>query len=135
MGEFATAVKYRLPIKVIVVKNNTLGMITWEQLVFLSHLEFGCELSPIDFAAVARACGGRGFTIEDLADCDRILTEALHCPEPAVIDVLVDPFVRPMPPKITLDQAAKFAQALAKGQLNADKIAWTLLHDRVRELI
>jgi pyruvate dehydrogenase (quinone)/pyruvate oxidase len=104
-------------------------------MVFLGHPEFGCELSPIDFAAVARACGGRGFTIEDPADCDRILTEALNCPEPAVIDVMVDPFVPPMPPKITFDQAAKFAQALAMGQPNADKIAWTLLHDRVRELI
>jgi pyruvate dehydrogenase (quinone)/pyruvate oxidase len=135
MGEFATAVKYRLPIKVIVVKNNTLGMIKWEQMVFLGHPEFGCELSPIDFAAVARACGGRGFTIEDPADCDRILADALNCPEPAVIEVLVDPYVPPMPPNITFDQAAKFAQALAKGQPNADKIAWTLLHDRVRELI
>ncbi|HSE59253.1 MAG TPA: thiamine pyrophosphate-dependent enzyme [Nitrospiraceae bacterium] len=135
MGEFATAVKYRLPIKVIVVKNNTLGMIKWEQMVFLGHPEFGCELSPIDFAAVARACGGRGFTIEDPADCDRILADALTCPEPAVVEVLVDPFVPPMPPAITFDQAAKFAQALAKGQPNADKIAWTLLHDRVRELI
>ncbi|CAI4032789.1 putative thiamine pyrophosphate-containing protein YdaP [Nitrospira tepida] len=135
MGEFATAVKYRLPIKVIVVKNNTLGMIKWEQMVFLGHPEFGCDLSPIDFAAVARACGGRGFTIEDPADCDRILADALNCPEPAVVEVLVDPFVPPMPPAITFDQAAKFAQALAKGQPNADKIAWTLLHDRVRELI
>ena len=135
LGEFATAVKYRLPIKVIVVKNNTLGMIKWEQMVFLGHPEFGCELSPIDFAAVARACGGRGFTIEDPADCDRILADALACPEPAVVEVLVDPFVPPMPPAITLDQATKFAQALVKGQPNAEKIAWTVLHDRVRELI
>jgi pyruvate dehydrogenase (quinone) len=35
MGEFSTAVKYRLPIKVVIIKNNVLGMIKWEQMVFL----------------------------------------------------------------------------------------------------
>src|SRR5882762_2098763 len=65
MAEFATAVKYKLPIKVFIVKNNTLGMIKWEQMVFLGNPEFACELQPIDFAAFARACGGIGMTLED----------------------------------------------------------------------
>jgi pyruvate dehydrogenase (quinone) len=76
MAEFSTAVKYRLPIKIIVVKNNTLGQIKWEQIVFLGNPEFGCDLLPIDFAAFARACSGSGFTIEDPADCGSILDEA-----------------------------------------------------------
>ena len=62
MAEFATAVKYRLPIRVIVIKNNTLGQIQWEQMVFLGNPEYGCDLQPIDFAAIARACGGHGIT-------------------------------------------------------------------------
>ena len=49
MGEFATAVQYNLPIKVIVIKNNTLGMIRWEQMAFLGNPEFGVEFSPIDW--------------------------------------------------------------------------------------
>jgi pyruvate dehydrogenase (quinone) len=77
MAEFATAVKYKLPIKVIIIKNNTLGMIKWEQMVFLGNPEYGCELQPIDFAAFARACGGEGFTIEDPATCGDILDQAL----------------------------------------------------------
>ena len=60
MAEFATCVKYKLPVKVVIVKNNTLGMIKWEQMVFLGNPEYGCELQPIDFAAFARACGGNG---------------------------------------------------------------------------
>ena len=60
MGEFATAVKYQLPIKVIIVKNNTLGQIKWEQMVFLGNPEYGNDLQPIDFAGFARACGGTG---------------------------------------------------------------------------
>src|SRR5436190_3353455 len=50
MGEFATAVKYRLPIKVVVIRNDVLGMIEWEQMVFLGNPEYGIDLSPIDFA-------------------------------------------------------------------------------------
>src|SRR5262249_28690422 len=69
MAEFATCVKYRLPVKVVVVKNNTLGMIKWEQMVFLGNPEYGCELQPIDFAALARACGGVGLSVEDPAEC------------------------------------------------------------------
>ncbi len=65
MGEFVTAVKYQLPIKIVIIKNNSLGQIKWEQMVFSGNPEFGCELQPIDFAKFAEACGGHGFTIED----------------------------------------------------------------------
>jgi pyruvate dehydrogenase (quinone) len=135
MAEFATCVKYRLPVKIIVIKNNTLGMIKWEQMVFLGNPEYGCELQPIDFAAFARACGGTGFTIEDPASCGSILDQALAIPGPVIVDAVVDPFVPPMPPKITLAQATHFAESLARGEPNRSKIAWTVLSDKVRELI
>jgi pyruvate dehydrogenase (quinone) len=135
MGEFATAVKYRLPIKVVVVKNNVLGQIKWEQMVFLGNPEYGVDLNPIDFAAYARACGGSGFTIEDPADCGRIIEQALATPGPAVVEALVDPFEPPLPPKVTLDQAKKFARSLVRGEPNREKIALTVLSDKVRELV
>ena len=59
MAEFAN---YRLPVKVV-VKNDALGEIKWEQRVFLGNLEYGCELHLIDFAAFARAGDGTGLTI------------------------------------------------------------------------
>jgi pyruvate dehydrogenase (quinone) len=135
MGEFATAVKYRLPIKVVVIKNNSLGMIKWEQMVFLGNPEYGCELQPIDFAGFARVCGGTGFTIEDPAECGRILDHALATPGPVIVGAVVDPFEPPMPPKITLEQATKFALSLARGEPNRERIALTVLADKVRELI
>ena len=61
MGELATCVKYELNVKVVVIKNNSLGQIKWEQMVFLGNPEYGCDLQPIDFAAVARACGVAGY--------------------------------------------------------------------------
>ncbi|WP_454062372.1 thiamine pyrophosphate-dependent enzyme [Candidatus Nitrospira salsa] len=135
MAEFSTAVKYRLPIKVIVIKNNTLGQIKWEQMVFLGNPEYGCELEPIDFAAVARACGGTGFTIEDPADCGPILDQALATPGPVLVDAIVDPFTPPYPAKIKLKQAMHFAESLARGEPNRMKIALTSLSDKVREMI
>jgi pyruvate dehydrogenase (quinone) len=135
MAEFATAVKYQLPIKVIIIKNNSLGMIKWEQMVFLGNPEFGCELHPIDFVAFAKACGGTGIAIEDPADCGQILDRALATPGPVIVEAIVDPFTPPMPAKITLDQAKKFAESLARGEPNRSKIAWTVLSDKVRELI
>jgi pyruvate dehydrogenase (quinone)/pyruvate oxidase len=135
MAEFATAVKYQLPIKVIVVKNNTLGMIKWEQMIFLGNPEYGCELHPIDFAAFARACGGTGFTVEDPAQCGAVLDQALATPGPVLVEAVVNAFVPPQPAKITFDQATKFAQSLARGEPNRSKIAWTVLSDKIRELI
>ncbi|HKP52951.1 MAG TPA: thiamine pyrophosphate-dependent enzyme [Chloroflexia bacterium] len=135
MAEFATAVKYKLPVKVVIIKNNTLGMIKWEQMVFLGNPEYGCELQPIDFAAFAGACGGTGITIEDPSRCGDLLDEALATPGPVIIEAVVDPFEPPMPPKITLEQATKFAQSLVRGEPNREKIALTVASDIVRELV
>jgi pyruvate dehydrogenase (quinone)/pyruvate oxidase len=135
MAEFATAVKYQLPIKVIISKNNSLGMIKWEQMVFLGNPEFGCELHPIDFAAFARACGGVGYTIEDPRECAGIMKEALSRPGPVIVEAVVDPFEPPMPPKIKEKQALHFAEALARGQPNRKKIAATVLQDKVKEMV
>jgi pyruvate dehydrogenase (quinone)/pyruvate oxidase len=135
MAEFVTAVKYKLPIKVVIVKNNTLGQIKWEQMVFLGNPEYGVELQPIDFAAIARACGGTGFTIEDPRDCGRILDEALHTEGPVIVEGVVDPYEPPMPANITLEQAKHFAESLVKGQPARQKILATVLEDRIKEMV
>ena len=73
MAEFATCVKYRLPVKVVIIKHNSLGMITWEQMIFLGNPEYGCDMQLIDVAGFTRACGETGFTIEDPSECGAIL--------------------------------------------------------------
>ena len=135
MGEFATAVKYKLPIKIVIIKNNTLGQIKWEQMVFLGNPEYGCELQPIDFAAYARACGGSGFTIDDPKTCGSFLEQALNTPGPVVIEAIVDPNEPPMPANVTAKQAAHFIESLAKGTPDRKKIVETVMADKVRELV
>ncbi|HEY2866159.1 MAG TPA: thiamine pyrophosphate-dependent enzyme [Pyrinomonadaceae bacterium] len=135
MGEFATAVKYNLPILVVIIKNNTLGQIKWEQIVFLGNPEYGCELQAIDFAKYAEACGGLGFTVEDPRDIRPTLEKALASGRPSVVQVVVDPNEPPMPSNVTLAQAEGLAEALLRGQRDGGKIALTLFRDKLNELL
>jgi pyruvate dehydrogenase (quinone) len=135
MGEIATLVKYNLPVKVIIIKNNVLGEIKWEQIVLEGNPQFGVELQPIDFEAYAKACGAGGFTIEHPSDVEKTLRAALAHPGPAVVQAVVDPNEPPLPGKITTTQALKFAEAMARGQKDRAKIIKTVLEEKVREVV
>lgn len=135
LGELATVRKYDLNIKIVVIKNNALGQIKWEQMVFLGNPEFGCELQPIDFPAVAKGFGLESYAIDDPAQCGDTLRQALATKGPALVEATVDPHEPPMPPKIKLKQAEHLAEALAKGTPAREKIALTLASDKVRELV
>jgi len=135
MGEIATLVKYNLRVKVIVIKNNVLGQIKWEQMVMEGNPEFGVELQPIDFAGVATCCGAAGYTIEDPEQAESILRQALSHPGPALVQAVVDPNEPPLPGNVTSEQAFKFAESLAKGQKDSWQIIKTVIKDKVREII
>ncbi len=135
MGELATCVKYKLPVKIFVIKNNSLGQIKWEQMVFLGNPEYECDLQPIDFAAVARAFGVASFTINTPAECGHVIDSALAVPGPALIEAVVDQNEPPMPAKVKPQQALHLAESLAKGTKDWEKIAATIAKDRVRELV
>ncbi|MEO7986448.1 MAG: thiamine pyrophosphate-dependent enzyme [Gemmatimonadales bacterium] len=135
MGEVATLVKYDLRVKVIIIKNNVLGEIKWEQMALDGNPEFGVELQPIDFEAYARACGAGGYTIERPEDAERVLREALAHPGPAVVQAVVDPNEPPLPGKISTKQALHFAEALMRGERDRWDIIKTVLKDKVREVV
>ena len=134
MVELITAVKYQLPIKIVIIKNNTLGMIKMEQIMMLGNPEYGCELEPIDFAAFARACGATGFTIEDPATCGEIMEQAFATAGPVVIECVTDPNELPMPPQLTQEQMENVHEALEKGQPDAEAIAEVTAKGRVRQM-
>jgi len=138
MGEFATAVQYNLPIKVIILKNNTLGMIRWEQMAFLGNPEFGVEFSPIDFAKIAEACGGIGYTIKESDEIEPIMKKAMSdktTRKPTVIEAYVDPFEPPTPPKIEPEFVQNMAESFAKGQPYAKRIGLTLYRNQMNSTI
>ena len=65
LGELITVAAYKLNIKIIVIKNNTLGQIKWEQMVFLGNPEYACDLYPADFVTIARGAGIEAIQIDD----------------------------------------------------------------------
>ena len=135
MAEFATAVQYDLPIKVVIIKNNTLGMIRWEQMAFLGNPEYVVEFSPIDFAKFAEACGGRGYSIREPEEVQPIMRQAFSEKKPTIIEAYVDPFEPPMPPKVDMKIIGNMAESLAKGQPYGGRIGLTLFRDKVHEAL
>ncbi|QEL17611.1 thiamine pyrophosphate-dependent enzyme [Limnoglobus roseus] len=135
MTELATVAKYNLPVKVVIVKNNTLGQIKWEQIVFEGNPEYGCDLHPIDFAKFAEAVGVPGYTVEKAEDAERIIGEAFRQPGPALLQCVVDANEPPMPGHATTAQALQFAKSLARGERDRWDILKTVFKNAVREVI
>ncbi|MGN6349771.1 MAG: thiamine pyrophosphate-dependent enzyme [Candidatus Nitrosocosmicus sp.] len=133
MGEFATAVQYNLPIKVIIIKNNTLGMIRWEQMAFLGNPEYAVEFTPIDFARFAEVCGGKGYSITEPSEVSSIMHEAMQENKPTIIEAYVDPFDPPMPPKVEAEFIKNLTESFAKGQPYASRIGLTLFRNQIHE--
>ncbi|GAA1646186.1 pyruvate oxidase [Nonomuraea maheshkhaliensis] len=135
MAEFLTAAQHRLPVKVIINNNNSLGQILWEQMV-LGYPEHGVRypMPEADFSAWARSCGGFGAKVTKSGDVATAVGQALAHDGPALVDIDVNPNEPPMPGKVTYEQAKSFAQAFLKGQPHKAAIATTLFKDRIQKL-
>jgi len=133
MAEFATAVQYNLPIKVVILKNNILGMIRWEQMGYLGNPEYGVEFTPIDFAGFAKNCGGNGYTIRKSEDIKPVMRAAMHKDierKPVIIEAYVDPFEPMVPPKAKSEYIQKISESFSKGQPYSDRIGLTLYRNK-----
>jgi len=122
IAELATCVHYRLPVKIIVLNNSSLAQIKWEQMLFLGHPEYGCELGSVDFAAVARGFGVTAFRLEDPDACGDILDRALAHDGPALVDAVVDPNEPMLPPKRRQQYVDNLSKALQAGTAGRSQI-------------
>jgi pyruvate dehydrogenase (quinone) len=134
MGELATLAQHDLPVKVVVMRNDVLGLIKWEQMAFLGNPQYGVELAPVDFVKVAEACGLRAVRIDDPQRVGEQLSEALSADGPALIEAVVDPHDMPMTPTINTEHAKGVAWGLARGEPNRERIALTMSRVLAREM-
>lgn len=134
MAELATAAKYDLAIKIVVLKNNSLANIKWEQIGLLGNPPYGTDLYPIDFAAVAEACGVRGFRVSELGMAEGVIKEALDTEGPALVEALVDPDEPPLPARPGLGDAATTLKGLLRGTPGAARIAGNLVAGQIRQI-
>jgi pyruvate dehydrogenase (quinone)/pyruvate oxidase len=135
MGDLATLAQHKLPAKIVVLKNNTLGLIKWEQMIYLGNPEYGVDLYPIDFVKVAEACGATGVRIDNPKRCKDQLKEALAMNGPVVIECLTDPNEPPMPPKATKAEMKHLAQALVRGERDRARISLTIGRQAMDEFL
>ncbi|NYT06347.1 MAG: thiamine pyrophosphate-binding protein, partial [Methanomicrobiales archaeon] len=90
MADFVTAVKYDLPMVVVVLSNRQLAMIQVEQM--MEHYEnYATDLVNPDFAAFAEACGGAGIRVAEPAALKGAIERALALNRPVIVDVATDP--------------------------------------------
>jgi hypothetical protein len=83
MCEFLTAVHLKLPVKVVIYNNSAFGLIHLEaESVGLAPFEKGIQFPNPDFAALAHACGGRGFKVDEPEKLRSTIAEALACEGP-----------------------------------------------------
>jgi thiamine pyrophosphate-dependent acetolactate synthase large subunit-like protein len=117
MCDFATAVRYKLDIKVFIFNNRKLGLIQMEEEGHAGNPEYETGLHNIDYAAFANACGGRGFFIREPEDLDRIIPLALSEAVPCIVDVCINPGELTIPPEITASEAFNYLKAKLTEQL------------------
>jgi pyruvate dehydrogenase (quinone) len=120
MCEFLTAVHHKLPVKVVIYNNSAFGLIHLEaESIGLPPFEKGIQFPNPDFAALAEACGARGFKVEDPAQLKSVIAEALACEGPAIVDAVVAADELPNLPHVDLAQLGHFAQAKIREALLA----------------
>nr|WKF60864.1 Putative thiamine pyrophosphate-containing protein YdaP [Paraburkholderia busanensis] len=90
MAEMSTAVKNDLPVKIVVLRNDLLAEVVFEQKE-LGNPPYGCELGAIDYAQIAMACGAQGFRCDKPAELQVAIDALLRSPGPALLEVRVDP--------------------------------------------
>ena len=92
MGELTTAVKYGLPIKLLLLNNGELGKISKEQQAEQFDV-WATALHNPNFARFAENCGALGVRVDDATQLDRAIEDAFAHEGPAVIEVMADPLL------------------------------------------
>jgi pyruvate dehydrogenase (quinone) len=114
LGDLLTLAQYKLPIKLLVFKNNTLALEKWEQMSFMGNPEFGNDLLPADFVKIAEGCGVKGIRIDDPTHCYEQLQQALAIQEPVLIECEIDPNEPALETPLPEEHAENYKKALEK---------------------
>lgn len=91
LQELATLVQYRLPVKIVILNNNFLGMVRqWQQLFFDRRYSQTCMELPIDFIKLAEAFGAHGLRTDRVDQVEATLRQGLETPGPVIMEFKVN---------------------------------------------
>jgi len=117
MGDFITLLQSKLPIKIILLNNGTLGFVELEMKAG-GFPDTYCDLQNPNFAAMAQAAGIKGIRVERPQDLHAAVSEALAHDGPVLVDVVSARQELVMPPVTTFDEAHKFGLFMLKAVLD-----------------
>ncbi|MBB3058889.1 thiamine pyrophosphate-dependent enzyme [Mucilaginibacter gotjawali] len=117
LGDLATITQYKLPVKIVVFNNRSLGMVKLEMEV-AGIPDWQTDMFDPDFALVAQAMGMKGITASDPDDVKQALKEAFMYKGPALVNIMTDPNALAMPPKVEFEQVKGMTLSMAKMMLN-----------------
>lgn len=117
MGDFISLAQLKLPVKVIVFDNSSLGFVAMEMKA-AGYLDAGTELKNPDFAAMSNAMGILGIRVEQSEDLEPALRRALEHDGPVLVDVVTATQELVMPPTIKLEQAKGFSLYMLKAVMS-----------------
>jgi pyruvate dehydrogenase (quinone) len=117
MGDFLTLIQMKLPVKVILLNNGTLGFVELEMKAG-GFLDVGCELENPSFAAMAQAMGVKGIRVDSPQHLSSAVEETLNHPGPALLEVMTVRQELVMPPTTTVEEARKFGLFMMKAVLD-----------------
>ena len=117
MGDFITLLQSKLPIKIILLNNGTLGFVELEMKAG-GFPDTYCDLQNPNFAAMAEAAGIKGIRVERPQDLQAAVSEALAHDGPVLVDVVSARQELVMPPVTTVDEAHKFGLFMLKAVLD-----------------
>ena len=117
MGELLSIVQLKLPVKIVLLNNGTLGFVELEMKAS-GFLDFGCDLTNPNFAALAESVGIKAIRVSDPKDLRKAATEILNHPGPAVLEVMTPRQELVMPPTTTIEQAKHFGLFMMKAVLD-----------------
>ena len=117
MGDLLTLRQQKLPAKVVVLNNGTLGFVELEMKA-AGLLETGVALENPDFAAMARACGIPARRVTDPGELEAAVRDVLAEEGPALLDVVSNRQELAIPPKITAEQMKGFGLFALKAVMS-----------------
>ena len=113
LGDLATIVQYKLPVKLVVFDNRSLGMVKLEMQV-AGLPDSQTQMFNPDFAAVARAMGMKAYAVSHPDELEDTMKRALEEEGPVLVSVMTDENALAMPPKIEFEQMKGYAESMIK---------------------
>lgn len=117
LGDLMTISQYKVPVKLVIFENKTLGMVKLEMQV-AGFPDWQTDLKNPDFKAVAEAMGIKAWDVRDSVNVPEALKEAFLFKGPALVNIHTDPDALAMPPKVKFDQLEGFVRAMGKLMIN-----------------